>query len=305
MNSPGEELLDFMVANAIYPFCSKKGKIFLRCSKKGMLTEGKKKEIIEQLNIETGDECETLREEIKKQVAERRTTRPIKEWIKEERPREMLARLGAENLPLSKLLAIILRTGKNGSSAEELGQTLLNHFGSLRAIDAAPISELSKIEGIGPAKAAQIKASLELGKRLFQERASTRKKLTRPDDVISYVSEYYAPYLRDKEKEFFNVILLDIKNKPIDNVEISKGSVNATIVDPKEIVRAASLKSASSVILVHNHPSGETTPSQDDIELTNRIVSACELLGIKVLDHVIIGKNMEDFYSFAKEGLIG
>ena len=305
MNSSRGELLDFMVANAIYPFYSKKGTIFLKCSKRGILTQEKKKEIIEHLNIKTSSECETLRETIKKQVAERRTTRPIKEWIKEERPREMLIRLGAENLPLSKLLAIILRTGKNGSSAEELAQTLLNHFGSLRAIDAAPVSELSKIEGIGPAKAAQIKAALELGKRFLQERASTRKKLTRPDDVINYVCEYYAPYLRDQEKEFFNVILLDIKNKPLDNIEISKGSVNATIVDPKEIVKMASLKSASSVILVHNHPSGETTPSQDDIELTNRIVSACELLGIKVLDHIIIGKNMEDFYSFAKEGLIG
>ena len=175
----------------------------MRCSKKGILTEGKKKEIIEQLNIETGDECETLREEIKKQVAERRTTRPIKEWIKEERPREMLIRMGARKF------ALVQAPGHNpeeqGNTARALksaGQTLLNHFGSLRAIDAAPISELSKIEGIGPAKAAQIKASLELGKRLFQERALARKKLTRPDDVISYVSEYYAPYLRDKEKEF-------------------------------------------------------------------------------------------------------
>lgn len=296
--------IDFMVANAVYPFCSEKGTIFLRCAKKGLLTEEKKQEIIGQLNIKTSDECVTLREEIKRRVAERRITRPIKEWVKEERPREMLIRLGAENLPLSKLLAIILRTGKNGASAEELAHTLLNHFGSLRAIDSAPISELSKIEGIGPAKAVQIKAALELGKRFLQERASTRKKLTKPDDVISYVSEYYVPYLRDKEKEFFNVILLDIKNKPIDHIELSKGSVNATIVDPKEIVRAASLKSASSVILVHNHPSGETTPSQDDVELTNRIVSACELLGIKVLDHIIVGKNIEDFYSFAKEGLI-
>ena len=129
MNSPGEELLDFMVANAIYPFCSKKGKIFLRCSKKGILTEGKKKEIIEQLNIETGDECETLREEIKKQVAERRTTRPIKEWIKEERPREMLARLGAENLPLSKLLAIILRTGKMARALKSWARPYLTILG--------------------------------------------------------------------------------------------------------------------------------------------------------------------------------
>ncbi|MFY9429698.1 MAG: JAB domain-containing protein, partial [Acetomicrobium sp.] len=114
----------------------------------------------------------------------------------------------------------------------------------------------------------------------------------------------YAPYLRDKQKEVFSVILLDIKNKPIGNVEISKGSVNATVVDPKEIVKAASLKSASSVILVHNHPSGESAPSSEDIELTSRIAYACDLLGVNVLDHIIIGKNADDFYSFATEGLI-
>ncbi|MEG3066516.1 JAB domain-containing protein [Acetomicrobium sp.] len=97
---------------------------------------------------------------------------------------------------------------------------------------------------------------------------------------------------------------MDIKNKPIGNVEISKGSVNATVVDPKEIVKAASLKSASSVILVHNHPSGESTPSSEDIELTSRIAYACNLLGVNVLDHIIIGKNADGFYSFATEGLI-
>jgi len=181
---------------------------------------------------------------------------------------------------------------------------LLNRFGSLRAIDAAPVSELSSIEGVGFTKAVQIKAAFELGKRFFKEKAATRKKLKKPDDVIDYVAEYYALYLRDKEKELFNAILLDIKNKPVDHIEISKGSVNATVVDPKEIVKAASLKSASSIILVHNHPSGETSPSQNDIELTNQIVSACAVIGVKVLDHIIIGKNIEDFYSFAKEGLI-
>lgn len=304
MNSLDKELLDFMVVNAVYPMCTKNGKIFLRCSKKGLLTEERRKEIIQQLNIKTPNECKKLREEIKKQIAQCKVNRPIKEWIEEERPREMLVKCGAENLPSSKLLAIILRTGKDGMSAEELAKVLLNRFGSLRAIDSAPISELSKIEGIGFAKAVQIKAALEIGKRFFKESARTMKKLNKPEDVISYVSEYYAPYLRDSEKEIFNVILLDIKNKPIDNIEISKGSVNATVVDPKEIVKVASLKSASSIILVHNHPSGETTPSENDIELTERIQEACKLIGVKVLDHIIIGKNKDDFYSFAKEGRI-
>jgi len=298
-----KELLDFMVENSVYPFCSKNGKIFLRCSKK--LSEEKREEMIRQLDIKNASECEKLREEIKRRVAERRVNRPIKEWIEEERPREMLVQRGAENLPLSKLMAIILRTGRAGMSAEELAKLLLNSFGSLRAIDSAPISELYGIEGIGPAKAVQIKAALELGKRLFKESAKTMKRLKKPEDVIGYVSEYYAPYLRDREKEVFNAILLDIKNKPIDNVEISIGSVSATVVDPREIVRAASLRSASSIILVHNHPSGETMPSQDDIELTERIREACKTIGVKVLDHIIIGKNADDFYSFAKEGLMG
>ena len=299
-----KELLDFMVANAIYPMYSKKGKVYLRCSKKGLLTEERSTEIIRQLNISTTEECETLRREIKTRVAEGRTNRPIKEWTKEERPREMLLRLGSKNLPTAKLLAIILRTGREGMSAEELGRALLNEFGSLRAINSAPISEISKIEGIGLAKAVQIKAAFELGKRFFRENAESRKKLNGPDDVIGYVSEFYAPYLRDQEKEFFSVILLDVKNKPIENVEISRGSVNATVVDPKEIVKAASLKSASSVILVHNHPSGETTPSSEDVELTSRISYACDLVGVNVLDHIIVGKNLGDFYSFAREGLI-
>ncbi len=118
------------------------------------------------------------------------------------------------------------------------------------------------------------------------------------------MSEFYGPYLRDAKKEFFNVILLDVKNKPIHNVELSKGSVNASIVDPKEIIKEATLKTASSIILVHNHPSGDAEPSSEDIKITNRVVQACNLVDIKVLDHIIIGKNKEDYYSFAKSGLI-
>jgi DNA repair protein RadC len=216
----------------------------------------------------------------------------------------MLLKFGPETLPLSKILAIILRTGKEGASAEELSKRLLNRFGTLREIDAAPVPEICKIGGIGQAKAVQIKAAMELGKRLYKENAEKQKRIKNAADVIGYVSEYYGPYLRDAKKEFFNVILLDVKNKPIHNVELSKGSVNASIVDPKEIMKEATLKTASAIILVHNHPSGDTEPSSEDIKITNRIVQACNLVGIKVLDHIIIGKNKEDYYSFAKSGLI-
>jgi DNA repair protein RadC len=302
---PQKEVFDFLVANAIYPMCSKKGKIFFRgLIRRGLSTTEKANELIAQLNIKTAEDCERIRKEVKEAVAARRPNRPIKEWIKEERPREMLMKYGPESLPLSKLLAIILRTGKEGVSAEELSKRLLNQFGTLRTIDSAPVSEIYKMDGIGHAKAVQIKAALELGKRLFKEEAEKKKRIEKADDVIGYVAEYYGPYLRDAKKEFFHVILLDIKNKPIHNVEISKGSLSATIVDPKEIIKEATLRSAASVILVHNHPSGETEPSSEDIDITNRVIQACDLVGIKVLDHIIIGKNKDDYFSFAKAGLI-
>lgn len=307
MNSPGEskrELLDFLVNNTIYPMWSKKGNVFLKGSKRGLLTEDKIKEIIARLNLKTAGECEKIRREVREGVAARKETRPIKEWVKEERPREMLLKSGPASLPLSKILAIILRTGKEGANAEELAKRLLNRFGTLREIDAAPVLEICKIGGIGQAKAVQVKAAMELGKRLYKENAEKQKRIKNAADVMGYVSEYYGPYLRDAKKEFFNVILLDVKNKPIYNVELSKGSVNASIVDPKEIIKEATLKTASSIILVHNHPSGDTEPSSEDIKITNRIVQACNLVGIKVLDHIIIGKNKEDYYSFARSGLI-
>ena len=276
-----KELFDLLVAGALYPMYSRKGKIFFKCSREGVLTNDKAQEIIELLEIKTADDCKLIRDEVKKRVAEIRQNRPIKEWIKEERPREMLISSGPESLSLSKLLAIILRIGKEGISAEELSKRLLNKFGTLRAIDSMPISEICKIDGIGPAKATQIKAALELGKRLYKEGAKKQKRIKKPDDVINYVAEYYGPYLRDAKKESFNVIFLDIKNKPIHNIEISKGSINASVVDPKEIIKEATLKSASSIILVHNHPSGDTEPSSEDINLTNRIIDACNLVGIK------------------------
>jgi DNA repair protein RadC len=302
---PQKEVFDFLVANAIYPMCSKKGKIFFRgLIRIGLSTTEKTNELIAQLNLKTDEDCKKIRKEVKEAVAAIRPTRPIKEWIKEERPREMLIKYGPEAISLSKLLAIILRTGKEGTNAEELSKRLLNHFKTLREIDSAPISEICKMDGIGHAKAVQIKAALELGKRLYKEEAENKKRIGGADDVIGYVAEYYGPYLRDAKKEFFHVILLDIKNKPLHNIEISKGSLNAAIVDPKEVIKEATLRSASSIILVHNHPSGETEPSSEDVEITSRIIQACDLVGIKVLDHIIIGKNKDDYFSFAKAGLI-
>ncbi|HOK17767.1 MAG TPA: DNA repair protein RadC [Caldisericia bacterium] len=298
-----KEIFDILVENKAYPYINKKGNLYFR-KKIKFLDYEKIKEIKNLFEIKDKESCDKFREDIKKEVLKNKEYVPIKNWIKEERPREMLIKYGEKNLSLSKLLSIILRIGKEGESAEELAKKILNKYKSLREIDSVSIDELCKIEGIGLAKAAQIKASFEIGKRLMKETSSEKKKIKSPDDIIDFVSEYYGSYLRDVKKEFFNIILLDIKNKIVDSIELSKGSINASVVDPKEVIKEATLKSASSIILVHNHPSGDTEPSTDDINITKKIKEACDIVGIKVLDHIIIGKNKEDYTSFAKLGLI-
>lgn len=299
-----EEVLDYLAIKNIYPMYSRGGKVFWNGKGAKTLTQREKEEFIEILQIRGVEDCKKIREDIKERAKNYRINKPIKYWVKEERPRELLAKNGPENLPLSKLLAIIIRTGSNNTSAEELAKALLNKFGSLRNLDTADISQLCSIDGIGFAKAIQIKAALELGKRLNREEVEFGLKIRSPKDVVRYVKEYYSPYLRDANKEIFNVIFLDYKNKVIGNIELSKGNINSSIVDPKEIIREATLRSASSVILVHNHPSGEVDPSRDDIETTNRVSEACKIVGIKVLDHIILGKNSEDYVSFLELGLI-
>lgn len=298
-----EEIINYLATHRIYPLYSKRGNVFWR-DKDSLLSEEEKKEFIKILGINNSEDCSKIREEIKNRSKEIRKYKPIKHWIKDERPRELLIKNGPENLNLSKLLAIILRTGSDSKSAEELAKVLLNEFGSLRGLDRADISQLCSIPGIGIAKAVEIKAALEIGKRLYREEVELGVKIKGPKDAILYVKDYYAPYLRDSNKEIFSIILLDYRNKVIDNVELSKGSINASIVDPKEIIREATLKSASSIILVHNHPSGDTSPSRDDIETTKQVVEACKIVGIKVLDHIILGRNNNDSISFAELGLL-
>ncbi len=300
-----EEIIEFLATVKAYPVCSRKGKVFFVRKSSNELFDKFKDEIIEKLSLRDKESCERIRNAVREKVAERRTNRPINKWVRDERPREMLVKHGAENLSSTKLLAIILRTGSDGISAEDLARKLLNHFGSLRAIDSASITELCEIEGIGVAKAAQIKAALEIGKRLLRENAEKKKRISCVEDVVEYVFDYYSPYLRDSKKEFFNVILLDSGNKPIKNIEVSKGGLEASVVDIREIVREASREGAASIILTHNHPSGEAEPSGEDIRVTKRIAEACGLIGVRVLDHVIIGKNREDYVSFLEKGLLG
>ena len=303
-NNEKDKILKYMINNKIYPIYSKKDRIYFMNKKNLIISDEKLNEIIEKLDLKNSEDCNKIRILVKEENAKQNNYQSIKNWVKEEQPREMLIKNGPSKLSQAKLLAIILRTGTEGISAEELSRNILTHFKSLRGIDTASISELCEIQGIGKAKATQIKAVFELGKRLYREKAAKKKRISTVDDVIIYVSDYYSLYLRDSKKEFFNIILLDSRNKVIKNIELSKGSSTSSVVETKEIIMKTTVNGASSIILVHNHPSGEPEPSIDDIETTNKIVKACDLVGIKVVDHIIIGKNREDYVSFLEKGLI-
>jgi DNA repair protein RadC len=224
----------------------------------------------------------------------------IKDWPEDERPRERLIKQGSDNLSDTELLAIILRTGEwhEGDSAIDLGRKLIVRFGSLRQLDSASISELSQIRGIGVLKAAEIKAALEIGKRLIKQKSESKKKVESSEDVVNY----YAPYLRDLKKEVFKVMLLDGRNKLISDLTISEGGLNSSTVDTKVVLKESVKESASALIFVHNHPSGESEPTEADIRITNHLIQACELVGLKVLDHIIIGN--DNYTSFLEKGLI-
>jgi DNA repair protein RadC len=232
------------------------------------------------------------------------TGQSIRDWMPEDRPRETLLSSGSEALPLSRLLAIILRTGRRGISAEDLARRLLGTFSNLRGIDTASVSEIQTISGIGPAKAAQIKAALEIGKRLCREEARSLPGPSDPRWALRYVMDFYGPYLRDAPVESICLILFNKRHLQIRAVELGRGDSTGVIADPTLIVREAVRSAASSVILVHNHPSGAGEPSDDDAALTIAVRDTCALFGIRLLDHIIIGCNRKDCRSLAMEGLL-
>ena len=225
----------------------------------------------------------------------------VKEWPEDERPRERLLKHGPASLSDAQLLAIIIRNGRGGRSAVDLGMELIDKFGSLEGIAQAGINEFlgkNGVKGIGSAKIAEIKAAIEIGRR-HQKPRLDGASFCSCDDVIGY----YRPRMKDLKKEVFHCALLDSKNKIIRNEEISVGSLSASIVHPRETFKAAIRESAAAVIFIHNHPSGDTRPSQEDILLTKRLVQAGEVLGIRVLDHIIIGDGTH--FSFRDKGMIG
>jgi DNA repair protein RadC len=204
----------------------------------------------------------------------------------DDRPRERLAHLGPQALATAELLAILLRVGVTGESSVQVGQRLIRDFGGISGIHKAPFNELCKQRGIGNAKAAQIKAALELGYRLSIEKPEERPAVNSPADAAALV-EYEMTAL---EQEHLRVILLDTRNRVLEIVEIYKGSVNSSQVQVGEIFKAAIRRNAPALIVVHNHPSGDPTPSPDDVVVTRAIVQAGKLLDVDVLDHMIIGQ---------------
>jgi DNA repair protein RadC len=218
-----------------------------------------------------------------------------------ERPYEKLEKYGAEMLTNSELLAIIIKTGGRNDTSVTLAQRILSHDGEnegLSFLHNYTIEQLMKIEGVGRVKAIQVKAVMELSKRAAS--SGSRQKLTikTPEDVVSLLMEEMRHY----KKEIFKIVLLNTKSQVIKYFDISVGSLNSSIVHPREVFSEAVKVSCSAVIFAHNHPSGDPEPSREDIETTKRLVDAGNILGIKVFDHIIIGDN--SYISLKEKGIM-
>ncbi|WP_347450637.1 RadC family protein [Acetoanaerobium noterae] len=222
----------------------------------------------------------------------------IKDIIKEERPRETLLKKGETYLSDSELLAILINNGTKDKSAITLAREIIETSDGIRNLSNITVEELSKIKGIGLAKACRIISALELGRRVSVASEMQKFKISSPQDI----GNVYMEELRYKKKEIFRVVLLNTKNVIIGSKDISEGSLNASIVHPREVFLEAIKKSANKMILMHNHPSGDPTPSSEDINITKRLISAGQIVGIEILDHVIIGDG--SFYSFKENGQI-
>ncbi len=225
----------------------------------------------------------------------------ICEWPEDERPREKMLRQGAAYLTNAELLALIIRTGDTVTrmSAIDLGREIIHRFGdNLRSLGSADLAEITAIKGMGPAKATAVKAAFTLASRFQARKLEHLDRFTAPRQVF----EYFHFEFRDSRKESFLALLLDGKNRIIRRVQVSEGSLNQSIVHPREVYGPAVRESAAAVILVHNHPTGDPAPSSEDRAITRRLVDAGEIMGIKVLDHIIVGEDA--YFSFVEGGLI-
>ncbi len=220
----------------------------------------------------------------------------IQSWPEQERPRELLFAHGPQRLSDAQLVAILLRTGRADSSAVDVAMDVLTQLEGLRGLANRSVEELCAVSGIGPAKAAQILAAIELGKRALATPLTEGQRI----QGSQHIFEHYYPLLRDLRYEVFKAILLDAKHVVIRDFTVSQGSLTVSIVHPREVFNLAVRESAAAIIFVHNHPSGDPQPSEEDHALTQRLMAAGEILGIRVLDHVVIGDGR--YVSFADEG---
>lgn len=222
----------------------------------------------------------------------------ITDWPEEERPRERLFEKGTGVISDTELMAIIIGNGVKGRTAIDLSRELLAKYGSVRAIATKSASELSEIRGIGRAKAIRIIAAFEISRRLRTLSGKEKRILKSPEDVANY----YIPIMQDLKKETFRIILLDSQGKIIKEAIISEGSLSASIVHPREVFRAAIIDSAAGIILVHNHPSGDPRPSEEDLRISKLLVESGKILNIRVHDHIIIGDGK--YLSLSREGCL-
>lgn len=222
----------------------------------------------------------------------------VKDWPSGERPRERLIADGPTALSDAHLLAVILRTGGGDRDVISLAMHLLDSFGGLREIDRASVSSLRSIGGIGISKAAQLKAAFELGKRMMRETSDPNPQFPSSMDVYAYT----APYFKNLRTEHFIALLLDTRNRLIRQVRISEGTLNNSPIHPRECFREAIRESAAAVIFAHNHPSGDPEPSSDDVAVTGRLKAAGEVVGIRVLDHIVVGEGR--YVSLKEKGIL-
>ena len=221
----------------------------------------------------------------------------IQDMTLEERPREKMILNGAGSLTDAEVLAILIRTGTKQFNAIQLGKAIIEKADNIRYLQNITIEELESINGIGKTKAVQIKAALELGNRIASYKPA-KYKIKNPWDIY----KYYMESLRYQYKEIFKVVLLNTKNEIITDVDISMGTLNSSLVHPREVFREAIIRSSNKIILLHNHPSGNAEPSKEDKSVTNRLKECGELIGIEVIDHIIIGDGI--YFSFKENMLI-
>jgi len=222
----------------------------------------------------------------------------LKEYPIELQPRERLCRFGVQALSDRELVAILLTTGSKNATALDIADTILTKYQGLKGLINLSVEELASFNGIGHGKAARILAALEMGKRISIQGAEFKPAIQSPEDVSNLVMEE----MRFFDREHFRVLLLNSKNKVLSCETISIGNLNSSLVHPRELFKMAIKRSARAVVLLHNHPSGDPTPSREDIEVTERILNAGNLLGIDVLDHIIIGDNI--YFSMKEKGII-